>query len=127
MPIDAKLVPPHPTPPGSNCHVPSSPDAKTRIAVGLMAAGVFKGIAKEVRDSIGHPLTAIRESAPYEDMAEAWAAWAAGEESWVAFCGRNRRIVNRIRRDLGLKPIPVKPRKKGSGASNRRASKKVKQ
>jgi hypothetical protein len=111
MPIHSKDVPPHPAKPCPEFEVPVSPDSKVRKAVGADATKRFSEAATQIRNSIGHPITALQESAPYQEMAEAWTAWGGGDENWVAFCGKNRRLVNKIRRHLDLAPIPPKPRK----------------
>jgi hypothetical protein len=112
MPIDDKFVPPHPAVPCPGFKLPSRIAENARHKIGIDAAAQFHQLATRIRDSIGHPIAAMQESAPYEEMAEAWTAWAAGEAEWIQWCGRNRRLVNKIRRSLGLDPIPARPRKK---------------
>lgn len=47
-----------------------------RLELGYLIHKMYKIEAKKVRDSIGHPLTAIQYAAPYEEIADRWMHWA---------------------------------------------------
>lgn len=46
-----------------------------RLAIGYMVAAVMESQGQRVQDSIGHPITAIEEAAPYRDAADSWRHW----------------------------------------------------
>jgi hypothetical protein len=46
-----------------------------RLAIGYMVAAVMESQGQRVQDSIGHPITAIEEAAPYRDAAASWRHW----------------------------------------------------
>ncbi len=69
---------------------------RQRQDLGAKAACMFRAAALQIRDSIGHPLDALHESWPYEEMAGAWDAWAAGAERWASFCRKHRKLARRL-------------------------------
>ena len=46
-----------------------------RLAIGYMVAAVMESQGQRVQDSIGHPITAIKEAAPYRAGAASWRHW----------------------------------------------------
>ena len=94
-------IPAHPALPCSRFVIPSRLKDDERQVLGDKASQMFRVAAAGIRDSIGHPLDALRESGPYDQMADAWKAWAEGTESWAAFCRKNRRLARRLAVDHG--------------------------
>ena len=48
---------------------------RDRLAIGYMVASVLEIQAQRVQDSIGHPITALEEAAPYREASEEWKHW----------------------------------------------------
>ena len=45
------------------------------LEIGILGFEIFDKKAKEVRDSIGHPMAALQQSYPIEELAERWKHW----------------------------------------------------
>jgi hypothetical protein len=48
----------------------------SRLEIGFMVAAVLEEQGRKVRDSIGHPIEALKEAAPFTKAAEEWKHWA---------------------------------------------------
>jgi hypothetical protein len=46
-----------------------------RLEIGYMLHEMYSNKAKEIRDSIGHPMLAIQYADPYEELANRWKHW----------------------------------------------------
>lgn len=56
------------------CHQPEF--EMERLEIGIMVAAALEEQGKKVRDSIGHPVEALREAEPFIKAAEIWRHWA---------------------------------------------------